>query len=459
MLSDSFGWIHPESHLMSWALSSLTLREHYDNLTLYTDSEGYHVLVEQLDLPYTDVRVIYDTLPCSAHHWAYAKVKTYSLQTEPFLHIDADVYIPQPISANLLQKPLIAQNREYGTSYYKSLMDRLLAHQGIWIPSSLEEGLQKASVSSYNMGVFGGSDLDFIHRYCDEVFRFFKENRLTDPSSPYFNTNCNVIFEQVFFATMADNEKREVASLLGRTMRDEGYSRKEFCNLRYFEETPFFHILGGHKRSNWISEMISKTLLRKYPDYYWRILEMFPSIHLRLTKNDTCSDLNAQTYLAQYTDFLLKSEKIWAKQDLGTLKKLESQKSLFCNFLNAEDKDHFTIRQHPFLQVFDIPSTWPQPIVELLRTRLSSEWSKTRFDIAIIPDLGKTGTREVAIDDIAHNILFFLEHPVPYHSLRKKIWSSFGDHVQKNAKLVEESIDNEIAYLLFNGIILAETRP
>ena len=40
-LKHSFGWTHPEYNLMSWALSCLSLREHYDEVELYTDSAGY----------------------------------------------------------------------------------------------------------------------------------------------------------------------------------------------------------------------------------------------------------------------------------------------------------------------------------------------------------------------------------------------------------------------------------
>lgn len=31
-LKHSFGWTHPEYNLMSWALSCLSLREHYDEV-------------------------------------------------------------------------------------------------------------------------------------------------------------------------------------------------------------------------------------------------------------------------------------------------------------------------------------------------------------------------------------------------------------------------------------------
>ena len=39
-LEYSFGWLRPEYNLMSWALSLLSLREHYDEVALYADEQG-----------------------------------------------------------------------------------------------------------------------------------------------------------------------------------------------------------------------------------------------------------------------------------------------------------------------------------------------------------------------------------------------------------------------------------
>lgn len=46
-LKYAFGWTQPEYNLMSWALSCCSLREHYDDVELYTDSAGYHILIEE----------------------------------------------------------------------------------------------------------------------------------------------------------------------------------------------------------------------------------------------------------------------------------------------------------------------------------------------------------------------------------------------------------------------------
>ena len=83
LLDNSFGWMNPQYHLMSWALSCLSLKDNYQNIVLYTDSHGYEIFAEQLKLPYTDIIIQYDNLTCPEPHWAYPKLLTYSLQKEP----------------------------------------------------------------------------------------------------------------------------------------------------------------------------------------------------------------------------------------------------------------------------------------------------------------------------------------------------------------------------------------
>lgn len=97
-LECGYGWNHAEHNLMSWALSCHSLRRHYSQVELYTDQRGYDVLIGKLRLPYTKVHVVYDDSLCLPQHWALAKIRTYAIQTEPFLHVDGDIYAPVPFS-------------------------------------------------------------------------------------------------------------------------------------------------------------------------------------------------------------------------------------------------------------------------------------------------------------------------------------------------------------------------
>lgn len=112
LLDNGFGWPSPQLHLMSWALSCLSLRRNYKDVALYTDSEGYRVFIELLKLPYTEVTVCYDGLSCPQPHWAYPKMLTYSFQKEPFIHVDGDLHLPYRLESRIEQSALIAQNQE-----------------------------------------------------------------------------------------------------------------------------------------------------------------------------------------------------------------------------------------------------------------------------------------------------------------------------------------------------------
>jgi len=248
-LKCSFGWLHAEYNLMSWALSCLSLRRHYDEVALYTDSVGKHVLIDLLHLPYTEVNVVFDGFKCLPHHWALAKVHTYSLQEKPFIHVDGDVYRPNAVNDRTASSPLIAQNREVGTSYYRDMMERVIHNPDITLPECIVKTVEEDALSSYNMGVFGGNDLDFIRRYCDEVFSFFKVNRLNDNDSVNRNIECNIFFEQIILAALADTESMDVAYIIDRLLPDEGYSVEEFCDFDHFGQSAILHLLGGHKRN------------------------------------------------------------------------------------------------------------------------------------------------------------------------------------------------------------------
>ena len=145
--ADGFGWKHPELHFMSWALSCLSLREHYDDVTLYTDSAGYDVLINKLRLPYTRVEVCFDNLKCLPRYWGYTKILAYARQSEPFVYIDSDIYLPRPLPKRLERAALVAQNREYGTAYYKSMTNDMLSRPGLRIPPELYDGVAAESVA------------------------------------------------------------------------------------------------------------------------------------------------------------------------------------------------------------------------------------------------------------------------------------------------------------------------
>lgn len=451
MREDAFGWLSPEHHLMSWALSCLSLKEHYQDITLYTDSQAADILIGKIGLPYSEVVIAYDNFKCLPRHWALAKVKTYSMQQKPFLHIDGDIYLPRPLPKRIEKSRLAAQNREYGTSYYKRMMDRLLACKGIRIPDCLKQGLREESVSSYNMGFFGGKDLDFIRRYCEEVFKFLEENRMNDPTCSYSAINCNVIFEQVFFAVMADNEKRKVATVLQRAMRDEGYSGKEFCDIVHFNKHRFFHLLGGHKSDKSNCRNLEMALLRKYPDTYERIVNLFRAEKPSMVNTHFIFNKN---WSSAYDEFARQTKVIFSRLNFKTILRQEQQTARYCDFLEASPKqrESMVIERNPQLQIYspnEEEKQYAKSTDSLCENKILSY-----SDIALTPIMSGNGMKETLMDDAAYNIVTLADGTKSIADIKQDFRKTFSIPLRRQTANINACFNNAISYLLYHGIVI-----
>lgn len=278
-LVNDYGWVSPQFHLMSWTLSCLSLKENYKEVIMYTDSVGYRIFSEMLELPYTDIIIKYDNLTCPEAHWAYPKLLTYSLQESPFIHVDGDVYLPKRLTSEIESGELITQNKEIGSSYYKNMMDAI-RDSNIFIPDYIEKELLKDSISSYNAGIIGGNNIKFIKEYCKNAFDFIAANSLTDRNCQNINVNHNILFEQILFYVLSEKFNKKVLTILEHSIKDNGYTYSEFCDFNNYNECALMHIIGGHKRNQKVCDLLSQTLLYKYPEYHKRIIKLFSKQHI-----------------------------------------------------------------------------------------------------------------------------------------------------------------------------------
>ena len=459
-LECGYGWNHAEHNLMSWALSCHSLREHYSQEELYTDQRGYDVLIGKLHLPYTKVHVVYDDSLCLPQHWALAKISTYAMQTEPFLHVDGDIYVPSPLSQEALSAPLIAQNREIGTVYYRRMMENVQRHEEITLPAYITEALRAESVASYNMGMFGGHDLGFIRRYCQEAFSFLERNRMNDRSLPHSRVCCNILFEQVFFAVLADQEGREVASVLGRAVRDEGYSGREFCDLSYWSQRPFFHLLGGHKRNPYNVDMLRRTLLRLYPDVLERITSLFCECHRRLSTDKEVKSVRVsiERSIAQYEDAVEERRVRWDFLPKDGLLQWERKVAESIAFEQSDDvaRKALLMECNPWLEWYHFSVDFHPEALRLLHSRLGIEEQYPLTDVAMVPCLYGEGMREVPVVDVQTKaICLLLERPMTYGELEDLLMRGFSLKSEESREKWRYITERQIAELVHKGVMAA----
>lgn len=272
----SGGWPHRKYFYMSWALSCLQFRQYYDNVELVTDVRGYDLLIDKLQLPYTATKIVLDDLN---HYdqdlWAIGKIYTYNLQEEPFLHADCDTFIWRKLPEHLENAELVAQNFECGFNHYENILEQIM-HEFHSIPEVLSHSKAKHNnVLAVNAGILGGKDLNFFKKYAAAAMSFINGNY---DSLGKINIGLfNIIFEQFLFHAMAERNGIKIEYLLKNV-------NPTYEGLAQFIDAPtklsFIHALSTFKKSPMICDSMEFWLHTKYPEYYYRIMQLFRTLQI-----------------------------------------------------------------------------------------------------------------------------------------------------------------------------------
>ncbi|MEO1053124.1 MAG: DUF6734 family protein [Bacteroidota bacterium] len=270
LVTQSGGWLSAEYHWMSWAFSCLQLRQFYSEVELYTDEAGKRLLMDILELPYTKVHVTHKDMPAVPNGaWAMAKVFTYSLQEQPFLHADGDVYIWKPFPETLLDASLIAQNKEVKFPFYDRILANIYTHFER-IPDIVKQFLDETKkMYAYNAGILGGNDLEAIKNYTNASFELLAQNEQTwyaiEPG------DLNFIAEQFIFTCVAKSTDTAVGTLLAPMQWENNYKSTAMLDQAPFGIS-YAHIISNFKKEPYICDHLSRHLLVYYPEMHAKVL-------------------------------------------------------------------------------------------------------------------------------------------------------------------------------------------
>lgn len=235
--SHNYGWACKDSHYMSWALSCLQLRKFYDNVELVTDSEGAELLIDKLHLPYTSYNTTLDNLNNkNPEIWALGKIAAYNEQHEPFIHVDGDIYIWKPFPKRIEEADIVAQNIEKDYPYGINLLKEMIEKKFFFpFQTSIED------MCEANMGIFGGHDIDFIHKYCNLVYNFLDSNINKIETLSEGVTSINTIMEQYLIFEYAKKHDKKIEYIIDMLPYKEMYKLTLFNLLP--KEVSFIHRL------------------------------------------------------------------------------------------------------------------------------------------------------------------------------------------------------------------------
>jgi hypothetical protein len=259
------GWPAAKYNLISWALSCLKLREFYTRVELVTDIDGRKLLVDELKLPYSAVSTDLENLKYdSGKLWSLGKIYSYSIQKEPFIHVDGDVFIWDSFPRRIEQAPLIAQHRERNFKIYKSVLADFVS-RAQFVP----ELFSIDNTDSINAGIVGGNDFQFFANFFETVREIVLKNRTF--LSDYSQGNINLILEQYYLYQIGQSKGKHFEYYFEQMPED--YSGCLNFNLvPHFQN--FIHVIGHAKKDKLACLQMEQLLRYEFPVHYKRIMEM-----------------------------------------------------------------------------------------------------------------------------------------------------------------------------------------
>lgn len=272
--TNNYGWYNYKYHWLSWILSCNQLVKHHKEVELFTDRFGYDILITKLQLPYTKVHVILDDL--NGYHkdlWAMAKIKTFQIQDEPFIHVDGDVFVWESLTDKFKNTTLVTQNLEITTDYYGNMWNDILPNLN-FIPSEMANYSSKRSSFACNMGIIGGNDIKFFKEYT-KISTAFVDNNINSWSN-INGFNFNIFFEQVLFYEFAKIKNLKVDFLFEEISEDNNY--KGFGDFHKVPNKTYLHLLGIFKRNASICKSMEVYIMKYFSESYSKITKLINEI-------------------------------------------------------------------------------------------------------------------------------------------------------------------------------------
>jgi hypothetical protein len=267
---DNNAWANKKSEILSLALSSLLLKKYNSSthLGLVTDSFTYSILKQVFTLPYDSVDLSLDSFRSEFEDsiWMLPKLYSYSIQYEPFINIDTDVFKWSSLNVNLNQDSIIVQNLEIGFDFYNEIHIEFIKHFGEFVPINSDKAL--SSSKSFCVGIIGGENPIFREFYSDTL-TFLDKNK-TRVNNFKFKNSLSIYIEQFLFYHYAIAKGKVIRPILPE-VSDPNYPG--FAAFNFLPSViDFIHPLGKTKKITWVGEQIENRIRLEFPELYYELI-------------------------------------------------------------------------------------------------------------------------------------------------------------------------------------------
>ena len=230
------GFPSKEDFKNSFELAIICAKKSFPTVQLVTDSEGYEILVTEMGLPFDTVSLALDGLhEVPSDLWALGKLVAYSIQTEPFVHIDYDFFLGKKVSEWFYNAPIIVQSDENFSDcpFYEWIAELVeKTHHDLppeWFALHHQPFKDRYA---YNAGVLGGNEWEHIRNYAQKIINLVFRNLEVIKALPTATQNeLNIVYEQLFFANYCQAHRLRVHRAILNICDDNELKAKQFVHL------------------------------------------------------------------------------------------------------------------------------------------------------------------------------------------------------------------------------------
>jgi hypothetical protein len=254
------GFRSSQAFANSLRLSLIFARKWFKETELITDKKGYDLLIKKHKFRFDNVRVCLDKINhVKSKHWSIGKLVACSLQDEPFMHIDNDVFWFKKPKRHLLMAEACFQNKEDPNRRWY-----MLQRKAAELSCPIKE-IDYTGSKAYNCGFIGFNKLDIINKWLELAFDYIE---WFDKGGQLQGELSSLMFEQYPLPQLLEKEKYKV-EIIGGTVQLKDWDANEVQRETWQANTDmavkygYTHLIAGSKRTR---ETEEKVLSRLYTE-------------------------------------------------------------------------------------------------------------------------------------------------------------------------------------------------
>lgn len=272
-------WNSEWHHWLAWGLSVYAAASHYPDTNLVTDDDGARILIDELKLPFRHVSTALNRFKHEdPRWWALGKLEAYRRQESAFVHVDADVFLWQPLSNALKRADVFAQNPEPiipGASWYRpeELEQCVRRFPHTWLPAEWT-AYARSGERAECCGIFGGRRVDFIQHYASAAIRLVTEPPNRHALESLVDKSAHMILVEQFLlsACYEYHCNRSGSPFRGIEMHYVFETIEDACRPERATQAGFTHLASSAKQDATVCADLEQRVQRDLPRFYERCL-------------------------------------------------------------------------------------------------------------------------------------------------------------------------------------------